>query len=378
MKKVLLVTTVSGFVPQFEMNNVRILQKLGYEIHYATNYNTPVYCNNTLLSGSGIIQHQIDFERSPFHIKNNIKAYFQLAELIKEEEFDMLHCHTPVGGVIGRLAFKISKKNNTKIIYTAHGFHFYKGAPLKCWILYYPVEKILSKYTDLLITINQEDYYIAKERFRAKKTIKIPGLGVNYEKYSNSKCDIYLMRKEFDIPSDAFVLITVGEINHNKNHKVVLKALRKINNKEIHYIICGQGSNEKYLINLSKKLGIDKQVHFVGYRNDIPEILKIADCYIMPSIREGLGMAAIEAMASGLPIITSDCRGAKEFSVNGVTGYMCKKNKSDEFYKAISEIYSDRKKAEIMSLQCKKKALEFSESITKSIMNNIYIEIANM
>ena len=162
MKRALIITTVSGFVPQFEMNNVKILQNLGYEVHYAANYYMPVYTdNNERLEGTGIIQHQIDFVRSPYNIGKNIKALNQLVSLMREIKFHLVHCHTPMGGVLGRIA---AHKTNTKpVIYTAHGFHFYKGAPVWNWLFFYPVERFLAKWTDCLITINKEDYARAKK-----------------------------------------------------------------------------------------------------------------------------------------------------------------------------------------------------------------------
>ena len=229
VKKALLVTTVSGFVPQFEMNNVRILQQMGYEVHYASNYHMPSYGNdNSRLDGTGIIRHQVDFERSPFTLKN-IAVYKQLKKVMEEEQFDLVHCHTPMGGALARIA-----AHNTKtgpVLYTAHGFHFFKGAPLVNWLCYYPVEKMFSHYTDVLICINQEDYERAKKKFYAKQVIKIPGVGIDIKRIENIDVDRNKKREDLGIGKDQKVLLFVGEMTKNKNHRLIIEAVAKLHDR---------------------------------------------------------------------------------------------------------------------------------------------------
>ena len=335
-KKALLVTTISGFVPQFEMNNVKILQDMGYEVHYAANYNTPVYTdNNERLDGTGIVRHQVDFVRSPFRIVKNIKVYSQLKKVMESGEYALLHCHTPMGGVISRIAAK--KVKIPYVIYTAHGFHFFKGASLLSWILFYPVERYLSRYTDVLITINEEDFLIAK-KFDAHKVIKIPGPGFEYKKFLKKEIDYKEKKKMLGIPENVFLLVSVGELNKNKNQIKVLKALNMIKNPDIYYILCGEGKYEKKLKNFAHRKGLTNNVKFLGFRTDINEILSCCDCYVMSSKREGLGIAALEAMISETPIIVSNNRGSREYVKNDKSGYICKKNSSRSYVKGIEKI----------------------------------------
>ena len=185
-EKVLIIATVSGFAAQFEMNNIHILQSLGYEVHYAANFYNPHYGkDNQRLEGTGIICHQVDFARSPFCIKENGKAYRQLKKLMKECTFGIIHCHTPVGGALGRIVGRKYRKDGTKVLYTAHGFHFFQGAPLWNWLLYFPIEWLLAKDTDVLITINEEDYRRAKKYLAAKNRSieKVQGVGIDIEEY---------------------------------------------------------------------------------------------------------------------------------------------------------------------------------------------------
>lgn len=378
MKKTLIVTTVSGFVPQFEMNNVKILQSMGYEVHYAANYNMPVYTDdNSRLDGTGIIRHQIDFVRSPFHILQNIKAYHALCKVMGKEHFDLVHCHTPMGGVIARLAAKKTKTNS--VFYTAHGFHFYKGAPLQNWLFYYPIEKWLARYTDVLLTINKEDYDRAN-RFRLKDKGRVEyilGPGLKTDRYQPKLMDCETKRKELNLPPEAFVITSVGELNKNKNQKVIIEALGKLNKKDIVYLLCGKGNQKDTLQTLSKQLGIENQIRFLGFRTDIPELLAVSNCFAFPSYREGLGMSAIEAMAAGLPIITSRNRGTLEYSEDGRTGYICEADSVQDFAQAINSLYKDPVKCKTYGEYNRRIAERYDIENTGTIMRKIYEKYLN-
>lgn len=312
VKKALLVTTVSGFVPQFEMNNVHILQSMGFEVHYASNYNTPSYgTDNHRLDGTGIIRHQIDFIRSPFK-PANLKVYRQLRTLMEQESFQLVHCHTPMGGVMARLAAHAT--HTGPVIYTAHGFHFFKGAKPVNWLCYYPMERFLSRYTDQQICINYEDYERAKKAFHARYTDYIPGVGIDPSRIPHlTEEDIKKKKAELGLPLDKLILLSSGELIKRKNHETILKALSQLKElSNVHYLLCGHGALDTYLRDLAEQLGISHMVTFAGYREDILKILQTADLFLFPSYQEGLPMALLEAMASGLPVICSDIRGSRD------------------------------------------------------------------
>lgn len=287
----------------------------------------------------------IPLSRAPIR-RDNIRAYNLLKKIIVDGKYDIVHTHTPIASAITRLVCK--KIPNVKVIYTAHGFHFYKGAPILNWIIYYPIEKYLSKFTDVLITINKEDYSRAKSCLKAKRTEYIPGVGVDVEKFQNASIDRAQKRAEIGVPEDAFLLLSVGELNKNKNHILIIKAIFRLRSKKIHYVICGEGLLEREISKLSQKLRIHDNIHLLGFRNDIPEILKASDIFLFPSKREGLGLAAIEAMASGLPIITSNIHGIKDYSIDGITGYAIKPNDVKKFAKSISNLMLDNNARENM------------------------------
>lgn len=385
IKKALLVTTVSGFVPQFEMSNVNILKEMGYEIHYATNYNTPSYGNdNKRLEDIGIIQHQIDFTRSPFKTQN-IKVFNQLKLLMKTQHFDLIHCHTPMGGVMARLAARCTK--TTPIIYTAHGFHFFKGASIINWLFYYPIEKFLSRYTDQQICINEEDYRLAKKKLHAKYVDYIPGVGININKI-NYDIDKTSKKNKLEIPQNKIVLLSSGELITRKNHETIIRSIAELKEKSLnssslqfHYIICGQGSLDAHLRKLTVKLNVSDCVSFLGYREDMMDIFQISDVFLFPSYQEGLPMALLEAMAYGIPVICSDIRGNRDLMAaranqsldycNG--GIIIKKaNDVSAYGEAINLLITDYTRMRTMGEWNRDRAKDFSKEQVEKCMRKIY------
>ena len=309
MKKVLFTATVvKTHINVFHLPYLKWFKEKGYEVHVAAKND---FINEPCIIPNCDKFYDINFARFPFS-RANIKAYKQLKKIITENDYDIIHCHTPVAGVLTRFAARNSK--NTTVIYTAHGFHFFKGAPLLNWLIYYPVERFCARYTDKLITINKEDYERAK-RFKLRKNGKVyyvPGVGINLEKIENLKVDIKQKKKELVIPEDIPVLLSVGELIKRKNYKTVLKALSQIKDKNFIYLICGRGVLMEYLHNLTKQLGLESKVKFLGFRKDITEICKTADLFIFPSYQEGLPVALMEAMACELPVIASNVRGNRD------------------------------------------------------------------
>ncbi|WP_313186818.1 glycosyltransferase family 4 protein [Lacrimispora sp.] len=383
MKKALLVTTVSGFVPQFEMNNVRLLQQMGYEIHYASNYHIPSYGkDNSRLDGTGIVRHQIDFVRSPYSLKN-WKAYKQLKSLMEKEHFQLVHCHTPMGGVVARLAAHAT--GTVPVFYTAHGFHFYKGAPLVNWLFYYPVEKWLSRYTDQLVCINEEDYKRAS-KFHARYVDYIPGVGIDLKKIRYvSETDIDKKKAELGIPTDKKIVLSAGELIKRKNHESVIRAITRIQDESLLYVVCGQGELAKHLADVVKKMMLEDRVFFAGYRSDIFEIYQIADLYVFPSFQEGLPMALLEAMANGLPVVCSDIRGSRDLMDENTQddmktrwrncdgGIMVDKADDIEAYaEAIEYFLKDPDELKACGKRNALKAEKFSRECVEGHMRNIY------
>lgn len=261
----------------------------------------------------GIEAVHIDFDRNPLSSINYSEAKKQLNELMQKRRFDIIHCNTPIGGVLGRLCGK--KYGIKTVIYQAHGFHFWTGAPKKNWLIYYPVEKYLARYTDILITINKEDYKRA-ENFHLKKGGKIyyvHGVGVDCKRFlnrgENKRSEI---RNSLGLKADDILLLSVGELNENKNHAEVIRAISKCDNTDLHYAVAGKGDIKASLESLAKELNLEQRVHFLGFIDNMPDHYKAADLFVFPSKREGLPSAVMEAMASGLPCLVSNIRGCND------------------------------------------------------------------
>lgn len=374
MKKALLVTTISGFVPQFEMNSVHLLQENGYEVHYATNYNYVFYGkDNSRLDGTGIIRHQIDFARSPYS-KQTYIAYRQLDKLMSENEFSVIHCHTPMAGILARF---VGNKHHVPIVfYTAHGFHFYKGAAIVNWLVYYTAERIMAKYTDALLTINKEDYNNA-QRFTLKKggqVYYIAGAGIDTAKFKNIDVDKKLRRQELGLKDNEFVILSVGELNKNKNHEVVIRAIAGIEHENIKYIICGEGDYKEKLQHLIKELQLEKNVKLLGYRSDIPSIEKSVDMFAFPSFREGLPVSLMEAMASGLPVIASKVRGNVDLVKNGTNGYLADPEDVLGWAEKIQYLMKNNLERQAMSRNNQKDMANYDKKVVKKQLYSIYKE----
>ena len=259
----------------------------------------------------GIRMVDVGFDRNPLSPKN-IRAGKQLLALMKKEHYDIMHCNTPSGGMVGRLC--AAKMRTPKVIYMAHGFHFWKGAPLKNWILYYPVERFLAHFTDRLITINREDYARAG-RFRYRKGGKaayVPGVGIDIEKFRPDPGIRARKREELGIKDNETLVLSVGEVNENKNQRIIIEALAKLQRKDYKYVLCGTGPLEDKLKELAESLGVGGQVTFAGFRTDIRDFYQAADAFIISSYREGLSVSLMEAMSSDIPCIAGKIRGNED------------------------------------------------------------------
>lgn len=343
--KVLFIQNVAYRVNAFALSSAIAANRMGFEFHLASSWTG--YSNDIDRIADeekyGIIIHQIDFIREPYNPKN-IRAYKQIVDLIKKEHIDLIHCNTPIGGVIGRLAgLKCGIK---PVIYQAHGFHFFSGAPLLNWLIYYPIEKILGHFTDAIITINSEDYSRAKNKFKLRNdgiVYYLPGVGIDTSLYQSSTCDKGSIRKSLGIPYDSIVLISVGDLNKNKNVSTVINAIKLLSDNSIHYILCGDGPLREELELQSET--IKDQVHFLGYRTDVKDLLMISDIFIISSFREGLSRSLMEAMACGLPCIASNIRGNVDLLYGEKGGLLVDPKDVVAWKDAISSVVKDNNRS---------------------------------
>lgn len=373
MKKALFVATVARqHIMQFHIPYLEMLQNMGYEVHVAA--------KNDFLKPEDTIPfcdsfHELPFQRNPLK-KDNWIVYQNLKKIIFEEKFELIHCHTPVGAALTRLAIKSLEKRypeyHPMVIYTAHGFHFFKGAPLKNWLLYYPIEKYLSRYTDKLITINSEDYQRAKEKFSAKKVYLVNGVGVDLDRFAHAEKSTKDVFKELALPQDAFVVLSVGELNKNKNHRLVIEALGKVKSpRPIIYLIAGLGPLVEELKNLAQAKKVE--LRLLGYRNDIPSLLQASDVFAFPSKREGLSLSMMEAMASSKAIVASSIRGNNDLINHGQDGYLFDPvNGEDKLIEELNLYLSNSELQLRMGQAAYQKVQSYSLIEIKKVMKDIY------
>ena len=349
-KRVLIFATTAYMIERFNMMNIKLLQDMGYTVDAACNFEfgNPMSSESlehfrAELKALKVEAIQIPVNRRIYDIANNGQALIKTVGLLRKRHYSFVHCHTPVGSVVARLACRLT---GTKVIYTAHGFHFFDGAPRINWLLYYPVEKLFSYMTDVLITINREDYDRAKAKFHMKHLEYVPGVGIDTDKFAMSRdesdCNIgclsynendtegsieanhgteypkektdlsvrVLVRRELQIADDARMILMVGELSKRKNHISVLKAMAEIE-AEHRLCICiaGTGAYRETLEKYIEEKHLQDKIKLLGYREDTLRLYQAADAFLFPSYQEGLSAALMEAMACGLPVAASRIRG---------------------------------------------------------------------
>lgn len=375
MKKILYVATVvKTHIMEFHVPYLKMLKEMGWETAVAARNDYEnmeecciPYCDNYF---------NLPFERNPMKL-GNIKAYKELKRIIDNGEYDIVHCHTPVGAMITRMAARTVRKSGCKVIYTAHGFHFFSGAPLKNWLIYYPVEKLLARMTDVIITINQEDYSRAK-KFKAGKVCYVPGVGIDISRFKKNGDDYSQKRKELGLRKDDFVVLSVGELIARKNHKVVMEAINLLKETEeyqrVQYVICGSGILEKELRQTAERLKIDNKVHFLGYRRDVSEICNCSDVFAFMSLQEGLPVALMEAMACGLLPICSRVRGNTDLVKNRFTGYIVDNN-CVEVSKAIHSCMTLKEEYDFICKNLKDSMKQYELTRVQNLVKKIYLDV---
>ena len=375
-KKVLFVATVvKTHMMQFHIPYLKMFKEMGWETAVASknDYENPADCQIPYCD----TYYDIPFERMPWKPRN-IQSYKMLKKIIDEGNYDIIHCHTPVGAMIARLAALSARKKGTKVIYTAHGFHFFKGAPLLNWLLFYPAEWLLAPVTDVLITINKEDHARALKQLHAKRIEYVPGVGIKTGKFREIAIDREAKRASLGYGNEDFLLLTVAEMTPNKNHITILKALSLLKDKEefqnMHYLICGRGEMWASLEESARELGISDHVNFLGYRSDAPELYKASDLFLFVTLREGLSVALMEAMSSGMPIICAEIRGNTDLVDDNISGVFTE-NTPEAVAQHILALYRDGEKRKSLGQAASDKALLFDEEAVLQQVKDIYLSV---
>ena len=347
MKKILLTATVQSHIVQFHRPLADILHEKGFELHVAARNNLGE--KNGLNLDFADEVYNVPFSRSP-KSTDNIKAYFELKKIIDQNSYDIIHCNTPMGGIVTRLAAVKARKNGVKVIYTAHGFHFYKGAPKKNWLIFYPIEKMMARFCDVLIAITKEDYELARREF-CTNVQHIHGVGVYTERYHPVNPDTQLaLRVNENLKKSDYVILCTGELNRNKNQKTLISTAAILKNEipNLKILLAGNGPLEQELKRQIIDLKLEDNIQLLGYRADLEKITPVADLVVSCSYREGLPLNIIEAMLCKKPVVVSINRGHKELVKDGCNGYIVKADAAEEYADRIRKIYYESEMAKKM------------------------------
>ena len=364
--KALLFAPMGSVHRRFNKINIEALQELGYEVHLAANFERgegPEFQNPEFVqqcAERGITTYSFPYQRH--EIKHNIKLIKPTKDLITRENYDLIHGHTETGGLILRL---VGKTKGMKI-YTPHGMSFYKGAPLKAQLVYRPIEHWICSGMDCNIAINQEEYQTLI-KWNPQTAKLIHGIGLDVEKYQKPTRSRKEVREELGIPEEAMVVLSIGELDDNKNHRIVVDALKGMN---AYYLICGVGPNEKALRTQAKANGMEDRLILAGYRKDIPDILGACDIFAFPSYHEGLPVSLLEAMAGGLPVVCSKIRGNVDVVEDGGNGFLVDPDDTKKWRYALEHIINDKQLIEEFTAVSYRKGAEYS-------INSVYKELLN-
>lgn len=375
-KRALIVTALAGFIRSFLTHDIQLLKNMGYEVHCAANIHHPGADGlEEYFSEESVNFHQIDFSSNNPLSKETFVSLTELKSLINNIEFNVVHCHTPIAGAITRWVCRTHYKNGLKVIYTTHGFYFHKGSSQKTWFVFRNVEKLMSRYCDAIITINWEDYSNAL-KMHAPKVFHINGVGVDIAKYKDTVVNRIAYRKQLGLRDTDIVVLAVGELSERKNQKVIVQAISMLNDSNIVFVHCGNAMNKSATTKTILKIAKEKNVRvkLLGLRRDIPEICKCSDIGTISSTREGLGLAGIEMLATGLPLVASDVHGILDYMVDGVNGYLANPYKPEEFVAGIKKLLCVETRDKMKTV-CSKSVEKFDKSVSYEQMEKIYKEI---
>lgn len=358
----LVLCTTDSMIWNFLVPHIKRFEREGCIVHCAASV-TGSYFEE--LQNMGLIMHEIPFKRSPYHLQN-FKAYKLLCSLVKMEEYDMIFCHEPVGGAFGRI---VGRKFGCKVVYMAHGFHFYKGAPIINNMVYFPVEKFLSRWTDLLITINHEDYEASK-KFNAKNILHVNGIGVDTSRFQAREAHYF--EKHFNLSKDSIKLLSVGELIERKNHVTIIETMKSFRNQNVHYFIAGEGELMDVLKHRVLEYGLEHQIHFLGFCRNISELCNSCDIFVFPSLQEGLSLALMEAMSCEKAVIASRIRGNIDLIEDKKGGLLIDTYNVSAYKEAICTLINNKKMETEMGIVNKNNVLKYDiKAIEEILVNNL-------
>lgn len=369
--RILLIATVQSHICQFHRLLAEVLHAHGCEVHVAA--------RNNLAEKNGLKLdfvekvYDLPFSRSP-KSPDNLRAYRQLKAILNREHYDVIHCNTPMGGIVARLAARRARKTGTKVFYTAHGFHFYKGASRKNWLVFYPIERLFARLTDKVIAINREDYALASEKFHTD-VARIHGVGVNEQRYYPVSAEEQTaLRQELGIAPGQKVILCIGELLPNKNQTMAIRMMPRILEEfpDALLLLAGNGPEKDNLERLIAQLGLGEHIRMLGYCTCLERYQRVTDVLVACSHREGLPLNLVEAMLTENPVVASRNRGHRELVSHGQTGFLVERNDSDGMAEYVLKLLRDPGERDRMGVAARKFALQYGCENVKRELERIY------
>ena len=367
-KKILYTASTETHFRSFHIPYLKLFKELGFEVHVA-------YKGENLLPYSDKVW-TIPFERTPFNIKN-IGAYKKLKKIIDENNYSLIHCHTPTASVVTRLAAIKARKKGTNVLYSVHGFHFYKGAPLKYWLFFFPIEWILSMTADAIITSNAEDYNnLISRKFPVKDKYKTNGLGINSERLTLNQYNYETIRKELGYTSEDILLLYIAEFNPGKRHEFIINALPKLlkESPNIKVLFAGGGMLLDAMKDKARELKVDENITFLGFKPNIGKYIKIANLGISASNREGFGIGVAEILTNGIPVVVTEIRGHTEFVFHNENGYLFEVDNEKQFIDSVTTLVRNKELRKEMGEKGGELIKKYRVENTINEMKNIYLK----
>jgi glycosyltransferase EpsD len=370
MAKVLVTAHLGRHFRIFGHYDYKVLLKMGHEVHIAANFIEEI----DYFEDDKIYKHQIDFDRNPFSMQN-FTAMRQLEKLLDDVHFDIIHTQSPSGGVVTRFAARKTRKRGTKIIYTPHGFHFFNGAPLKNWLLYYNIEKFLGYFTDTIITINDEDFKNASRKLTVNDVRLIHGVGIDLDKFrpetNGKKIEL---RKKYGYTEHDFILVYAGELSYRKHQDMLIDVISIVKEQipKIKLLLAGVGIMSEHYMQYAKELGVEENVHFLGYRKDITNLMLISDIAVSSSRQEGLPVNIMEAMATGLPLVVTGCRGNRDLVDDRANGFIVNLDDIESFANSVTDLYNSEELRNSFAKESLRLIKKYSINNVTKEMEDIY------
>ena len=372
-KKVLLTATVQSHICQFHKPLVQVLHAHGCEVHVAARDNLAE--KNGLKLDFVEKVYDIPFARSP-KSPDNLRAYRELKAILDREHYDIIHCNTPMGGIVTRLAARNARKKGSKVFYTAHGFHFYEGAPKKNWLVFYPIERLFARMTDTLITITGEDYALASAKFPCRVE-RIHGVGVDEQRYRPATPEEKAaLRQELGILPSQKVILCVGELLPNKNQSMAIRMMDTVRKTypDALLLLAGNGPEQENLEGLIGSLGLQDNVRLLGYCTCLEKYQRAVDVLVSCSKREGLPLNIVEAMLSANPVVATRNRGHRELIRHGENGFLVDVNDTAAMAAQVLKLLGDEEMRQQIGHAASDVAKQYGFiNVKKEITETLYI-----